>query len=110
MGSLFAADVMRRRKQYILIIWECVTSYTVGCIIEDEKATSLRDVLLHLRSDLRPLDGSLAVIRTDPAPGFLALRNDKLLQRSNLKLKIGRIKNPNENPVADRRFGSWKMN
>ena len=101
-GSLFAADIMRRTKQYILIIRECVTSYTVGCIIENEKATSLRDILLHLCSDLRPLYGSLAVIRTDPAPGFLALRNDKLLQRSNLKFEIGRIKNPNKNPVADK--------
>ena len=42
------------------------------------------------------------MIRTDPTPGFLALRNDKLLQRSNLKLEIGRIKNPNKNPVADK--------
>jgi hypothetical protein len=50
---------------------------------------------------LRPLDVSPAVVRTDPAPGFEALVNDKLLHNYRIAIKIGRIKNPNKNPVAE---------
>ena len=44
----------------------------------------------------------LAVIRTDPTPGFRALINDKLLHRHRSTLEVGRAKNPNKNPVAEK--------
>ena len=44
----------------------------------------------------------LAVIRTDPTPGFTALINDKLLHRHRITLEVGRAKNPNKNPVAEK--------
>ena len=51
---------------------------------------------------LLPLDGPLAVIRTDPAPGFAALRNDPLLSQHRITVEIGRAKNAHKKPVAER--------
>jgi hypothetical protein len=51
---------------------------------------------------MRPLDGPPAVIRTDPAPGFKALADDKLLRQQRITLEIGRAKNANKNPVAEK--------
>ena len=44
----------------------------------------------------------LAVIHTDLTPGFTALINDKLLHRHRITLEVGRAKNPNKNPVAEK--------
>ena len=101
-GTAFAADVLRRARQYILVLRECVTSYTVTCLLDDERQDTLRDALLRLCVELRPLDGPPAVIRTDSAPGFAALRNDQQLRDLRLTLELGRVKNPNKNPVAER--------
>lgn len=101
-GQLFAADVMRRERQFILIVRECVTSFTVGCIIDDERGVTLRDALIRLCIELRPLDGPPAVVRTDPAPGFVSLCDDELLFRHRITIETGRVKNINKNPVAER--------
>ena len=42
------------------------------------------------------------MIRVDPAPGFMALRNDETLKSLRLSLEIGRVKNPNKNPVVEK--------
>ena len=49
---------------------------------------------------MRPLDGPFAIIRTDPAPGLEALKDDKLLHQHRVSFELGRAKNPNKNPVA----------
>ena len=43
-----------------------------------------------------------AVIRVDPAPGFTALKNDVQLKQLHMSLEIGRVKNVNKNPVAEK--------
>ena len=101
-GVSFAADVMKRERQLIFVIRECVTSYTTGCIIEDERSETLRSALIRMCIELKPLDGPSAVVRVDPAPGFSSLSNDKLLSHYGLSLEIGRFKNCNKNPVAER--------
>uniref|UniRef100_A0A8W8MCY0 Uncharacterized protein n=1 Tax=Magallana gigas TaxID=29159 RepID=A0A8W8MCY0_MAGGI len=70
--------------------------------IDDEKAQTLGEALLLLCIDLHPLDGPKAVIRVDPAPGFLALCEDALLDCHRINLEIGRGKNVNKNPVAEK--------
>ena len=52
--------------------------------------------------ELRPIDGPSAVVRVDPAPGFIALVDDPTLQRLGISVEIGRIKNANKNPVAEK--------
>ena len=91
-GVSFSADVIR----------ECITSYTTGCIIEDERSETLRSALIRMCIELKPLDGPSAVVRVDPAPGFSSLSNDKLLSHYGLSLEIGRVKNCNKNPMAER--------
>ena len=66
-------------------------------LIDNEHRDTLRDALIRLCIEMRPLDGPPAVIRTDPAPGFRSLLNDELLQQHRLSLEIGRVKNPNKN-------------
>ena len=45
-----------------------------------------------LFSDLQPLEGPYAVIRTDAAPGFVSIVGDALLQKCHLSIEIGRVK------------------
>ncbi|KAK3711514.1 hypothetical protein QZH41_016432 [Actinostola sp. cb2023] len=52
-GTTFAADVIKRTRQLILLSDVC--------------NDTLRDALIHLCLEMRPLDGPPAVIRTDPA-------------------------------------------
>ena len=101
-GVSFAADVMKRDRQLILVLRECVSSFTVARVINSERHEELRDALLQMCLDLRSLDGPHAVIRTDPAPGFQALQSDQLLQHHRITIEVGRIKNINHNPVAER--------
>ena len=102
-GSTFAADIMRRERQCILVLRECVSSYTLTCHVTSEQHDVLRDAIIRLIVELRPLDGPPAVIRVDPAPGFRALYNDEELRSHRISLELGRIKNvPNKNPVAEK--------
>ena len=101
-GLTFAADIIKRQRQLILVVRETVTSFTCASLIQDERAETLRNSLAELCLELHPIDGPPAVIRVDPAPGFLALRNDEHLRRLNLVLEIGRVKNKNKNPVAEK--------
>ena len=101
-GSTFAADVMKREKQLIFIMRECASSYTTAHIIEDERAETLRTAVIQSCIELRPLNGPFVVVRTDPAPGFQALVNDKTLHSHRISIELGRFKNANKNPVAER--------
>ena len=102
-GISYAADVIKREKQLILVLRECVTSYTASCLIDDERRDTLRDSLVKLCIGLRPLDGPPACfIRTDPAPGFAALVKDALLSTYRLTIELGRVKNVNKNLVAEK--------
>ena len=90
----FAADVIRRNRQYILVLSETSTSFTASptgsCLLDNKRHETLCDALIRLFIELRPLDGPPAVIRTDPAPGFARLIHDKLLQQHRLTVEIGR--------------------
>jgi len=101
-GVSFASDVIRRFRQKILLVRETVTSYTSACIIDGEDHTELRNGLIRLCIGLRPLDGPPAIIRTDPAPGFNKLIDDPVLTDQRLSIEIGRVKNNNKNPVAEK--------
>ena len=70
-GISFAADVLKRCKQNIFVLRDTTTSYTLTSIIQDEKATTLRDTLGHLCSELHSLEGPPAIVRVEPAPVLL---------------------------------------
>ena len=101
-GVSFAADVIKHSRQLILVVRECVTSFTATTLLEDERHNTLRDALIRLCVQMRPLDGPSVVIRTDPASGFKALTDDLLLKHHRIIIEIGNAKNGNKNPVAER--------
>lgn len=101
-GVSFAADVIKRERQLIFVLRETVTSYTCSCIIDSERSEALREALISLCVGLRPLDGPSAVVRVDPAPGFQGLMDDDLLKKHRIMLELGRHKNINKNPVAEK--------
>jgi hypothetical protein len=71
-------------------------------MITSEREEDLREGLLQAISDLVSLDGPPAVVRTDGAPGFKALIDDKALLDRHIRIEVGRAKNVNKNPVAER--------
>ena len=101
-GVSFAADVIKRSRALMLVLRECVTSFTATTLLEDECHHTLCDALIRLCIQMHPLDGPTAVIRTDPAPGFKALRDDQFLKHHRITLGIGNAKNRNKNPVAEK--------
>ena len=101
-GISFAADVIKHSRQLILVVRECVTSFTATTLLEDERHDTLRDALICLCVQIRPLDGPSAIIRTDPTSGFKALTEDLLLKHHRITIEIGNAKNHKKNPVAER--------
>ena len=101
-GSLFSADIIKRARQCILAIRESVTSYTVTQLVENERSETLREALIRLLIEMCPMHPPAAVVRTDPAPGFQSLISDKLLEHHNIQIELGRVKNKNKNPIADK--------
>lgn len=101
-GSQFAADVIKRERQCILVVREYVTLFTSTVILPNEQHQSLREGLIMSTLDIRPMDGPYAAIRVDSAPGFQVLENNELLQKCRLSVEGGRRKNKNKNPVAER--------
>ena len=70
--------------------------------LANECHTTLRNALISLCIEIHPLDGPFAVIRTDAAPRFIALKDDSVLRKHRIALEIGRIRNHNKNPVAEK--------
>lgn len=101
-GVSFAADVMRRYRQYILVIRETVSSFTLTKLLPSEKHADLQIAILLLCAEVRSLGHSGITIRVDPAPGLVALVNDSTFRELGIKLEVGRPKNVNKNPVAER--------
>ena len=101
-GRSFAADVIKRSRQLIFVLCETVTSYTSSVSLEDERHQTLRDAIVKLCLELRPMDGPPTVIRTDPAPDFKALVDEPLLKKHRITIELGQAKNPNKNPVDER--------
>ena len=101
-GVSFAADMIKRYRQLILVVRECTTSFTTSCLVHDEKHDTLRDALTQLIVGLHPLDGPRAIIRVDPSPGFQSMANNDSLNHLNVTIDVGRVKNKNKNPVAEK--------
>ena len=101
-GVSFAVDVIKRHCQSILVLRECTTSFTVSFLIPDERHDTLRDALTWLIIDLHPLDGPRAIVRVDPAPGFASMSSNDSLKHLKVAIEVGRVKNNNKNPVAEK--------
>ena len=101
-GCSFAADVMRRYRQCILVLRETVSSFTLTSILPSEKHDVLRDAIITMCASILPTGHDIVHIRVDPAPGFVALTSDSTLKKLGIVIDVGRVKNVNKNPVAER--------
>ena len=101
-GVSFAADVINRYRQLILVLRECTRSFSASCLVHDEKHDTLRDALTQLIVGLQPLDSPRAIIRVDPSPGFQPMVNNDSLNHLNVTIDVGRVKNKNKSPVAEK--------
>ena len=95
-GVSFAPVIITCSRQFILLLKECTTSYTVSCLVPQEESSTLCDALARLVVGLHPLDGTQAAIRIDSALGFFSLKTTHALQQ------VVHIKNSNKNPVPER--------
>ena len=99
-GMSFAADIIRREKQKIIVLLDTLSFFKVGHLIPNEQHETLQQSLIQLSSNLKHPDG--CVKRVDNASGFRALQDDQLLQSLGITLDFGRIKNKNHNPTIDK--------
>ena len=98
----FAGDVVRRFKQKILVLRDTFSSFTITRLIPNEDHITLRTSLIAMISSVRSNPQSAVIVRVDNAPGFFALKGDRDLQKLNISIDLGRVKNKNKNPVVDK--------
>ena len=103
-GSNYSADVIRREGQKIFLCREKLSQFSTSCIIQDEKADSLRDALVKCIIETIPDNGAL--VQVDCATAFQTLKaeseNDgSILKKLKIKVDLGRSHNINKNPIAE---------
>lgn len=98
LGTHFACDVLRRANQVIFVVRDEFSSFTIARLIDNEKCNTIRDAIIETTAELRSPHG--CVIRADGA--LQPLQHDKILQQKRLIIEIGRLKNRNKNPVAEK--------
>ena len=104
-GVRFASDILKRCSQKIIILRECVTSYTLAETVNRETAEDIGNSLVNMCSILRPSQLQPVIIRVDPAPAhqslFLNIQGSSILKEKSINLELGRTLNINKNPVAE---------
>ena len=114
-GSRFSADVCKQHKQLVFICRENLSTFTTSKILPDETADSIREAILQAVLDFIPEAGT--TIRLDSASAHKSLfaeseevaahenienlANDSILKRFGINIELGRIHNPNKNPIAE---------
>ena len=105
-GNLYAADIIKRYGQSILVLRECVSSYTLADIIINETVPEVAQGLVRLCSVMRPSQIIPITIRVDPAAAHRSLfedtRKNSILKAQNINLELGRVMNKDKNPVAEK--------
>ena len=106
LGLSYALDVLNRARQCILVVCECVSSYTMTCLVPNKQTPTLCDAIIGLFKVLIPLERPQVTIRVDAGSGLTSrltsLADDSLLKHHRIFHECGRIKNHNKNPVAEK--------
>ena len=103
-GSEFAADVVEREGQKILVVKEKLSQYVRASLISDQTADTLRQEVIALTSEFVPDSG--ATVRVDGATAFQSLEresitNGTLLNRLKIRIEVGRLLNKNKNASVE---------
>ena len=104
LGAEFAADIVMRYGQKILLVKEKLSSYLQAKEVPNQEMLTLRDALLELIIPLKADTG--ATVRTDNHPAFNSLLADSKLQnspmtRNNVTIELGQTLNKNRNPTVE---------
>ena len=74
---------MRRQRQYVFVLRETVSSFTLTTMMESEKHDDIRNAILALCAEVRCLGDEDITIRIDSGPGLAAITNDPTLTTRN---------------------------
>ena len=97
----FHVDVIRRAKQFILLLVDHFSNFQTAKLIPSEKAADLKEGLIVLSEGVRH-PGQIT-IKADNAKGFESLaKNDQDLQQLDINLILADVFNKNSNAVVDR--------
>ena len=102
-GEQFAADVIKRNKQKILLLRETATSYTWAKLVPSEKAVALEEGFRHLFAQVRPPNAARpSTCRVDNAKSLESITLNKKLEDLGVAFDLGNKANKNSNPVAEK--------
>ena len=90
---------LRKTPQYAIEQSTCEAPTAVGVSFAVDVLKRSRQLVMVLRECNC---GPVAVIRCDPAPACKSPVDDKLLAHHRIAIELGRVKNQNKNPVAER--------
>ena len=99
---IFVSDVMKRSKQLIMVTRDSFSDFITTAIIKSETAEDLKEGLILTTSTVRK--SSKITVRTDNAPGFVALKksNDKDMAKLNIVLELSDPINKNGVAIVDK--------
>ena len=95
-GAAFAADVIERESQKILVVKEKLSHFVRARIIPDQTVETLREALITMTADMIPDSGT--TIRVDGAMALQSLAKESTtdgttLKRLNITVEVGRLLN-----------------
>ena len=99
-GLVFVIDVMRRAKQFILVSRDAFSDYVTSSLVASETAGDLKEGIITTTNGVR--SHSSITVRTDSAPGFVALRQNKDLSDLGIRMDISDNKNKNGVAIVDK--------
>ena len=98
LGTHFSCDIMRRAGQFVFVLRDSFSSYTVSRILPNERSDTVRGAIIECIAELKSPTG--CILRGDGAMSCLA--SDKELLSHNIIIEVGRLKNRNKNPQAEK--------
>ena len=90
--------IMRRAGQFVFVLRDSFSSYTVSRILPNERSDTVRGAIIECIAELKSPTG--CILRGDGAMSCLA--SEKELLSHNIVIEVGRLKNPNKNPQAEK--------
>jgi hypothetical protein len=100
LGTHFACDILQRARQFIFILRDCFSSYTITKLIPDQGKQTIKATLIETTAEIKSSLG--CTVRVDNATAFQSLIADPQLPKHGISLELGRTKNRNKNPIAEK--------
>ena len=100
LGSQFACDVLCRAGQRMFLLRDTFSCYTVTRLIPNEQSLAVKAALIETTAEL--ISPSGCVVRVDGSTALQSLVTDAELKNMGILVDVGRLKNCNKNPIAEK--------